>query len=618
MALGSEADGEEAANAASKAEAKAKAPRSWDLDVLSDNAVKDVKSEESSNEDPDRPTKPGRSAAPYFSSLQRDNFEPFTVLPGRCTVLQRDVGNITKEFKKRLQAKAAAGEFGDKELPFAGGFIIFREIFKEWGFSVIVEYHKHEVDRDCFQYICGICWRTMANADNLVDKVAIVFLIYLLSANQQKQVFAVPVSHEVLEQLIDLRQQCLAQEAFAEFHKIIWKLLKEDKVSIGTRASYRSLHFDAFGHLAERKRMKLPIAGTRAWTAKRKFEARNRAKVEAKEEESAACRRAERQARLKKRLDELQQPVGDYEASQLEARRETPGEDCAEPVTDGEEEAPSKDMVVLPEVSHIVGGLTNADDRWDEAKQLLDGALVEDGPAGLPAAESPGAEYVPPILAQFHAAKKTRRRPRRDEYDREYDEDDDEEAHINPFAEEYFRKAFELGDRRLILTRVPKGRTTCHSALLGMDKAMSNGVAEKLLSQIRKMPTSCSARSEQIPVIPEPGTERAKSCESDASGSGEQLVVMPMGTPSPATPELAKALFGPPKDIEKKEDDEEKFDDKITFFADRNISDMEDMSDVQYEIEPESEESKTARQFEDVGHRPVVARSVEFLKEDFQ
>ena len=26
--------------------------------------------------------------------------------------------------------------------------------------------------------------------------------------------------------------------------------------------------------------------------------------------------------------------------------------------------------------------------------------LGEDGPAGLPAAESPGAEYVPPILAQ--------------------------------------------------------------------------------------------------------------------------------------------------------------------------------------------------------------------------
>lgn len=243
-----------------KAKAKAKAGRRKTSKVLSDNAAKDVKSEESSNEDPGRPTKPGRAAALYFSSLQRDNFEPFTVLPGRCTVLQRDVGNITKEFKKRLQAKAAAGEFGDKELPLAGGFIIFREIFKEWGFSVIVEYHKHEVDRDCFQYICGICWRAMANADNLVDKVAIVFLIYLLSANQQKQVFAVPVSHEVLEQLIDLRQQCLEQEAFAEFHKIIWKLLKEDKVSIGTRASYRSLHFDAFGHLAERKKMKLPIA----------------------------------------------------------------------------------------------------------------------------------------------------------------------------------------------------------------------------------------------------------------------------------------------------------------------------------------------------------------------
>ncbi|CAE7740440.1 unnamed protein product, partial [Symbiodinium sp. CCMP2592] len=364
----------------------------------------------------------------------------------------------------------------------------------------------------------------------------------------------------------------------------MWKMLREDKVSVGTRASYRSLHFDAFGHFAERKKMELPIPGTRAWTAKRNFEARNRAKIEAKEEESAACRRAERVARLKKRLDELQQSVGDYEASQLEALRDTPGEQHAEPVTD-EEEAPSKDKVILPEVSHMLGGLTDADDRWDEAKQLL--PPVEDGPAGRPAAESPGAEYVPPILAQFHAAKKHRRRPRRDEYDREYDEDDDAEADINPFAEEYFRKAFELGDRRLIFQRVPKGRTTCHSAMLGMDKALNNGVAEKLLSQIRKMPASCTARSEHTPVMPEPGPERAKSSGSAASESRTQMVVMPMGTPSMATPELAKALFGPPKDIEKKEEDEEKFDDKPLFFADRNMSDLEDMSDVQYEIEPE-------------------------------
>ena len=129
--------------------------------------------------------------------------------------------------------------------------------------------------------------------------------------------------------------------------------------------------------------------------------------------------------------------------------------------------------------------------------------------------------------------------------------------------------------------------------MLGMDKALNNGVAEKLLSQIRKMPASCTARSEHTPVMPEPGPDRAKSCGSAASESRAQMAVMPMGTPSMATPELAKALFGPPKDIEKKEEDEEKFDDKPLFFADRNISDLEDMSDVQYEIEPEDEENKT-------------------------
>ena len=81
------------------------------------------------------------------------------------------------------------------------GFAIFREIFTEWGFSatllskllhalhvatpgvtcrcfnypglsaqVIVEYNKLEVDRDCFQYICGICWCAMSDADNIVSK----------------------------------------------------------------------------------------------------------------------------------------------------------------------------------------------------------------------------------------------------------------------------------------------------------------------------------------------------------------------------------------------------------------------------------------------------------------
>ncbi|CAE7240386.1 unnamed protein product [Symbiodinium natans] len=188
-----------------KGKAEAHADRSRTAKVLGDEEDMLKIEDESSNEDPDGPTRPGQEAAPYFSSFQRRNFEPFTILPGRCTVLQKDVHTIATEFKKRLQAKAADGDFGQRELPYVGGFAIFREIFTEWGFSVIVEYNKLEVDRDCFQYICGICWCAMSDADNIVSKVAIVFLLYLLFANQKEQVFAIPASQEVLEELVVLQ-----------------------------------------------------------------------------------------------------------------------------------------------------------------------------------------------------------------------------------------------------------------------------------------------------------------------------------------------------------------------------------------------------------------------------
>ena len=36
--------------------------------------------------------------------------------------------------------------------------------------EVIVEYDKNEIERDCFQFICGVCWRFMADAESLVHK----------------------------------------------------------------------------------------------------------------------------------------------------------------------------------------------------------------------------------------------------------------------------------------------------------------------------------------------------------------------------------------------------------------------------------------------------------------
>ena len=131
-----------------------------------------------------------------------------------------------------------------------------------------------------------------------------------------------------------------------------------------------------------------------------------------------------------------------------------------------------------------------------------------------------------------------------------------EQAGANPVAEEYFKKAIEKGDRRLLLSTVPKGRKTMHGALLGVETAIENGVAEKLLAAIRVLPES----------LPDAGPAE----DSGHWCPGPPGVKLFPDHPLPPLPQAdAKSV----KDSE----DEKK--------PEISLDDLEDMSGVEYEDE---------------------------------
>ncbi|CAE7240390.1 unnamed protein product [Symbiodinium natans] len=161
------------------------------------------------------------------------------------------------------------------------------------------------------------------------------------------------------------------------------------------------------------------------------------------------------------------------------------------------------------------------------------------------------------------------------------------QADENPLAEEYFRKALEMGDRRLLLSRVPKGRNTMHSAILGMDKAMHNGVADTLLTQIRTLPAS--AQNANPPQPEEP---------SEVHGLPQELSNAPCSSPS-STPqplqeapsESSKAWFESPRAFQPSaqdsgsqlENEEPGVSLESHATGNSELEDVEDMSDVQYD-----------------------------------
>ena len=162
------------------------------------------------------------------------------------------------------------------------------------------------------------------------------------------------------------------------------------------------------------------------------------------------------------------------------------------------------------------------------------------------------------------------------------------EVDANLLAQEYFRKALEVKDRRLLLSTVPKGQNLINSAMLGMHTAMQNGVAEKLLAKIRVLPEAdepadnAPVDGDASPADSDVSAPRAAAEASESVGSGDSWV--------PGAPSLEAAVpFEPPALLEdaglvkESEGEEEKPDVNETSGMSDGHSELEDMSDVQYE-----------------------------------
>ena len=182
--------------------------------------------------------------------------EPVTIAPGRWLATSADMAEILKDFESSVV-----------EPPKLGAFPTFRQLYKDKGMSVLVEPSKGEVLRDLFQFVSGVAWHFFLRSDTLTAKVGSLFLLYLLFHSQRPQCHAVPVTVELLEQLKQLREECMTRQVFLELPKILRLMVQGDMFSVGVRATYRNLFFDKHGHLVERKATTGPVPDTRAWHA---------------------------------------------------------------------------------------------------------------------------------------------------------------------------------------------------------------------------------------------------------------------------------------------------------------------------------------------------------------
>lgn len=182
--------------------------------------------------------------------------EPVTIAPGRWLATSADMAEILKEFESSVV-----------EPPKLGAFPTFRQLYKDKGMSVLVEPSKGEVLRDLFQFVSGVAWHFFLGSKTLTAKVGTLFLLYLLFHSQRPQCHAVPVTVELLEQLKQLRDECMTCQVFLELPKILRLMVQGDMFSVGVRATCRNLFFDKHGHLVERKATTGPVPDTRAWHA---------------------------------------------------------------------------------------------------------------------------------------------------------------------------------------------------------------------------------------------------------------------------------------------------------------------------------------------------------------
>mmetsp|Transcript_113081 Transcript_113081/g.365240 ORF Transcript_113081/g.365240 Transcript_113081/m.365240 type:complete len:611 (-) Transcript_113081:119-1951(-) len=195
--------------------------------------------------------------APRTGGLQQEGFEPVTVVAGRYHAVSADLAAILDDFEARL-ATGAPSEGPARTgvtvaLPRAGAFPLLRDLFREGGFSSVVESMESELARDLFQYIAGICWALLLATARLERRAGVVFLVYLLYHSQYPGRSAVPVDVVTLEALAQLREECERRQVLMECPKILQKLASEGVLSVGVRGTYRNVFFDRRGRVAERK-----------------------------------------------------------------------------------------------------------------------------------------------------------------------------------------------------------------------------------------------------------------------------------------------------------------------------------------------------------------------------
>lgn len=193
-----------------------------------------------------------------LGGLQTAGCEPVTLQPGRYHAAANDISSILHDFETQLR-KSGNEPRSSTEVcldgvvcPPVGAFPILRHLFKERAYSMIIEAGKFEVERDLFQFICGVCWRFLVGNVKIVQQVGVVFLVYLFFHSQHPGCYSIPVDVAVLETLAELRELCEQKQMFLEITKILHSLATAGAFSVGIRATCRTLYLERRGHMVER------------------------------------------------------------------------------------------------------------------------------------------------------------------------------------------------------------------------------------------------------------------------------------------------------------------------------------------------------------------------------
>eukprot|EP00929_Paragymnodinium_shiwhaense_P067772 TRINITY_DN34078_c0_g1_i1.p1 TRINITY_DN34078_c0_g1~~TRINITY_DN34078_c0_g1_i1.p1 ORF type:complete len:557 (-),score=82.56 TRINITY_DN34078_c0_g1_i1:180-1850(-) len=196
--------------------------------------------------------------------LRRAEWEPLTILPDRLNTLRADVDMILRDFELKLLTEqgAAAGPWTismERLLPRSGAFAVFRSLYVEYAFSMVLEAEKPENGRDLFQFACGVCWSIMAATESLVRQAAVVFLVYLLFYSQHPGQSAIPVDVRMLELMESLRRRCMRHQVLLDCPAVVRRMVVDGVFSVGILPTCRNLFFDRAGHVVLRRPTPPPV-----------------------------------------------------------------------------------------------------------------------------------------------------------------------------------------------------------------------------------------------------------------------------------------------------------------------------------------------------------------------